>query len=72
MAITVVMILFLKRQNSILVIMATLTTAAWTCFMEWKEVLRISVSGNRAYKVATKTKGRKRYIQVCELALNTS
>ena len=23
--------------------MATLTAAAWTCFMEWKDVLRISV-----------------------------
>ena len=53
--------------------MATLTAAAWTCFMEWKEVLRISVWAIMHTKQQkTKTKGRKRHIQVCELSFNTS
>lgn len=53
--------------------MATLTAAAWTCVMEWKKVLRISVWAIMHTKQQkTKAKGRKRCIQVCELSFKTS
>ena len=50
-------------------VMATLSAACWTCFMEWKEILRTiffwAIMHTRQQKL--KTQGRKRHIQFRKL-----